>query len=80
MNGAQKKRLLVQIASKHLGDWGEQFIIHQCHRINADPNNLSREDIKKLAEEASKSAVIVIGKNRAIKLRSDILKLSEHVD
>ncbi len=79
MNSLAVEMQLVRIAQKHIGDWGEQFIRHQCDRLGLNIKNLTSEDLRKLAKEASQTAVIVVGKKRASGLYSDIMKLSERV-
>jgi uncharacterized protein len=77
MKSGAVKTLLIEIAQRHIGDWGKEFIVHQCKRLDMDIDALSPEDMKTLAEEASKTAVVIIGETRANRLKADILKLSE---
>ncbi len=72
MNGDAIRKKLIRISQKHLGDWGEQFIVHQCERLGIDINHLSTEDIRKLSVEAANTAVIIVGKSRADGLKRDL--------
>ncbi len=77
MNGDAVRKKLIRVSQKHLGDWGEQFILHQCERLGMDINNMSRDDVMRLSTEASKTAVIVVGKGRAEGLRRDIERIAK---
>ncbi len=77
MNNDALKSKLIRISQKHLGDWGGQFIERQCERLNIDINNLSSQNLEKLANEAANTAVIIIGRKRAEGLKMDIMALSK---
>ncbi len=70
----------IQIAQRHLGDWGEQFIVHQCKRLNMDINSLTPDNLRTLADSASKTTVVIIGKTRANRFREDLLKLADKME
>lgn len=79
MDGNAIRTKLINISKRHLGDWGREFILHQCERLGMDVNRLSSSDLQRLAVEASETAVIIVGKKRAEGLRRDVERLAEQL-
>ena len=79
MEGNGLRTKLIHISRRHLGKWGDEFIVHQCERLGMDMNRLSRSDLEMLASEASKTAVIIVGKKRAAGLKREIEELAMQV-
>ena len=76
MNSQVIKRRLIRLAEKSLGQMAEMFITHQCSRAGLDIDNLTPEDLDKLAPMVRDAAILAIGRIRAEQLENDIRNLA----
>ena len=77
MNGKHWKLLVLKAANRALGGIGENFIRHQCQRLGFDIEQLTSEQIQKLAIEAKNNSLLIVGHVRAEKLRVQLLGIIE---
>ena len=73
------KSRLIRVTEKYLGSLGKQFVIHQCNRLNIDLDNMGPADMELLVDEMIQSAVLVIGKLRADKMKTDIMDMYDSI-
>jgi len=66
-----------RIAEKALGGIGPNFIRKQIERLGISGDDLSDEDVKKLAGEARTNCVLLVGKVRAENIFSMLTALVE---
>ena len=76
MNSQVIKRRLIRLAEKSLGQMAEMFIQHQCSRAGMEIDNLTPEDLEKLAPLIMEAAILAIGRVRAEELENDIKNLA----
>ena len=69
------KSHIIKVANRTMGGIGENFIRHQCQRLGFDIDQLTVEQLQKLAIEAKNNSLLIVGHVRAEKLRSQILAI-----
>ena len=74
------KSKLIRITEKYMGSLGKQFVIHQCNRLNIDLDNMSSADMELLVDEMLQSAVLIIRKLRADKMKTDIMDMYNSIN
>jgi nucleoside-triphosphatase THEP1 len=75
MSENQYKSHVIKVANRTMGGIGENFIRHQCQRLGFDIDQLTVEQVQKLAIEAKNNSLLIVGHIRAERLRAQIMSI-----